>query len=117
MDKLTVSTTTIPSGSSVSNTIDCNDRTITGFISPDAWTTAALTLEASADGQTWIASLFDSTSTAVGSYPSIAVSSGYAIDINAMLPWRFVRFRSGTSASPVAQAAARVFTIIARDYE
>lgn len=115
--KLMVSTITIPSGASVSDAVDCNNRTITGFVTPTVWTAAALTLEVSLDNVTWISTIFNSTSTAAGSYPAITVSSGYAFDVNAMLPWRYVRFRSGTSAVPVNQAAARSFSVIAREYE
>lgn len=117
MNKLINSTVTIASGASTSGTIDCNDRTLTGFVTPAAWTTAALTIEASMDGTTWIGKLFDSTSTATGSYPTVTASSGYAVDINALLPWRYLRLRSGTSDTPVVQAAARSFTVIARVYQ
>ena len=104
---------TIPAGASVSNSIDCNERSVIGFIAPDSWTTAALNIEASTNGITWItAGLLDSTNAAVGSWPSVTVNAGYSVDLSAMLPWQFVRFRSGTAASAVNQAVARTFLVV-----
>ncbi len=113
MSRLT-QTITIPSGSSLSDEIDCNSRVIVGFIAPAAWTTAALTIEASTDDVTWVTTLLDATLAAVGSFASITASAGYAVDYTTLMPYRYLRLRSGTSASPVNQGAARAFTVITR---
>ncbi len=105
---------TIPSGASVSNALDCNNRAITGFIAPAGWTTAALTIEASVNGTEWVTELFDSTSNPAGSFAAITASAGYAVDLASLVPWQYVRLRSGTSASPVNQGADRVFKVVQR---
>ena len=105
---------TIPNGASVSGAVDCNKRAIVGFVAPAAWTTAALTIEASVDGTNWITSIFDSTGTAAGSFSAITASAGYAVDLVSLVPWQSIRIRSGTSASPVNQGADRVFKVVQR---
>lgn len=107
-------TATIASGASVSNTIDCNSRAILGFVAPAAWTAAALNVEASVDGTTWATVIYDSLGAAIGSWASLTAGAGYSFDLNGMLPWQYIRLRSGTSGAPVNQAAARAFTIIQR---
>lgn len=106
---------TIPSGASVSNAIDCNERSVIGFVAPAAWTTAALNIEASMDGINWMtAGLLDSTNAAAGSWPALTAGAGYSVDLSAMLPWQFVRFRSGTATAATNQAAARTFSVVTR---
>lgn len=110
-----ITTATIENGTSISSPIECSNSTMFGFIMPAAWTTAALNLEASTDGTTWVtAGLFDSAGGAVSSWAAPTAAAGYTVDIVNMLPWKFVRFRSGTAASAVNQGAARVFTVITR---
>jgi len=105
----------ITNGTSVSAGIDLTNTAILGFLSPAAWTAAALNFEVSADNSTWITGgIFDSLGSAVGSYSTPAVSTAYSLDPISMLPWRYVRFRSGTSGSPVNQGADRTFVVITR---
>lgn len=40
--------------------------------------------------------------------------AAYSVSVVNMLPYRYIRFRSGTAASPVNQGADRVFTAMAR---
>jgi hypothetical protein len=106
---------TILSGTSVSETIECSDRTLLGFVAPAGWTAAALNLEASLDGLTWVTSgLFDAYGSAVNTWGSITPSAGYCTDINSTVMWKFLRLRSGTAAAPVVQGADRVFSVITR---
>lgn len=109
----TAQTVTIPNGASVSGTIDLTDTSLLGFVSPDAWTTAALNLEVSDDGTNW-SSAYDAFGAQIGSLASPVVASRYAVDMASLLPWRYVRFRSGTAASPVAQGADRSIKAICR---
>ena len=106
-------TVAILNGASVSNTIDLTDTCILGFVTPDAWTAAALTIEVSDDNVSWSAA-YDAYGSQVGSVATLNVASRYAVDMSALLPWRYVRFRSGTAASPVVQGADRAFKIIKR---
>jgi len=108
-------TVTIASGASVSNQVSLRDTAIVGFIAPAAWTTAALNIEVSDNESDWVtAGLFDSMGSAVGSWSSLTAAAGYSVDPVAMLPWCYIRFRSGTLASATNQAAARTFTVITR---
>jgi hypothetical protein len=113
-DERIILTATIPNGASVTGTIDCNSRAILGFVAPAAWTAAALNAEVSVDGVTWSTAAYDSAGAAVGSWSSITAGAGYAFDLNGMIPWRYIRLRSGTSGVPVAQGADRVFSVIQR---
>jgi hypothetical protein len=106
----------IASGTSVSQSIDLSFHVLVGFVTPAAWTTAAIDLEVSIDGTTWFTNMYDSLGVATGIYLSPVVSSGYAVDALALIPYNFVRFRSGTSASPVNQAAARTISVITRPF-
>ena len=109
-------TLTIPAAASVSEALPLDTRSLLGFITPAAWTSAALSIEVSPDGVTWLPA-YDSYSAQVGVYSSIptAASAAYAVDVSALLPWEWVRFRSGTSAAPINQAANRVFQVVTRE--
>lgn len=108
-------TASIANGASVSGTVDLTNTAILGFVAPAAWTAAALNIEVSTNGSTWVtAGLIDSYGSSVSSWSSVTAGAGYSVDAAAMLPWQYVRFRSGTAASPVNQGAQRDFTVITR---
>lgn len=108
-------TATIANGASVSNAVDLTKTALMGFIAPAAWTTAALNLEVSLDGANWVtAGVIGPDGVAVGSWSAVTAGAAYAVDVAGMLPWEYVRFRSGTAASAVNQGAARTFTVITR---
>ena len=104
---------TIPSGSSVSNSISAVDTALVGFITPAAWDAAALSIEVSPDDTNWY-SPKDSQGSSVGYLAAPLTGTAYSTDAAALLPWRYLRFRSGTSAAPVNQTANRVLTAIKR---
>ena len=111
----TARTATIPNGASVSNVIDINIEVPVGFIAPAAWTTAALNVEVSMDGNQWSTpGLFDSTGAAASSWSSLTAGAFYAFDPVQMLAWNHLRLRSGTYASQVNQGAERAFIIASR---
>ena len=114
MDSRLNSSITIANGASASNAMDCNERCVVGFFAPAAWTAAGLQIEASADGSTNWVPITDSAGAVSGSLASITALYAYALDPVAMLPWRYIRFLSGTVATPVNQGAARTFTVITR---
>ena len=105
---------TIANGASVSGAVDIRETALLGFFAPAAWTAAALQVEASADGSTNWVPITDSSGSVTGSLASITALYAYALDPVAMLPWRYIRILSGTVATPVNQAADRVFTVITR---
>ena len=106
-------TATIDNAASVSGTVDLTGTALLGFVMPAAWTTAALNIEVSPDNATW-SSPYDTTPAAVSSIATPVASAAYAVDMTAMLPWRYIRFRSGTTASPVNQGAARAIVCVTR---
>jgi hypothetical protein len=108
-------TITFPSGTALSSSIDLRSPDLFGFnplilITPAAWTAAVITAQLSLDGTTWsdihlLTGEFTTTGTVLANQAHVFTA----------YPFRgmpFVRFRSGTSASPVNQAADRVVTVI-----
>lgn len=108
-------TATIANGASVSGTVDLTDTSLLGFIAPAAWTTAELNIEVSVDNTNWVtAGVLDGSGSNVSRWSAVTAGAAYSVDVVNMLPYRFVRFRSGTAASPVNQGADRAFTVITR---
>jgi len=108
-------TATIANGASVSGTVDLTDTSLLGFIAPAAWTTAELNIEVSVDNTNWVtAGVLDGSRSNVSRWSAVTAGAAYSVDVVNMLPYRFVRFRSGTAASPVNQGADRAFTVITR---
>lgn len=106
-------TLTIPLNGSVTQTLDVAYTTLIGFIIPSAWTAAGLTIEVSHDNITWVQPK-DSFGSTVGYYSDITASTAYATDVQSLLPWRYLRLRSGTTATPINQTAARNIVVIKR---
>ena len=106
---------TIANGASVSGTLDLRDSSIAGVIFPAAWTAAALTIEVYDEvALAWIGIVYDDLGTQVNVIASPVVSTAYTLSVLGMLPYRYVRLRSGTTASAVNQAGARSITVITR---
>ncbi len=88
---------------------------LAGIVMPSAWTSAVVTFAVSASG-------------AAGTYVPLyeggyeytlteaAASRAINVDALAMYPWRYIQIRSGTSGAAVAQAGARVITLVLRPY-
>lgn len=105
-------TVTIASGQSLSAEVDMEEFSGSFVIvMPAAWTTANLTFQAaSASGGTF-QDVYDDAGTEV----SVTVAASRTIGVNkpALAPFRYLKFRSGTSGSAVTQAAQRVLTLLA----
>ena len=102
-------TTTIAAASSLSPAIDLTTKRLAGIIIPASWTTADLTLQASADGTNWF-DVYD----ALGTEYTITAAASRAIivPLTDMIGFRYLKIRSGTSGTPVNQSAARTLTLI-----
>lgn len=107
-------TATIANGASVSDALDLANTSLLGIIMPAAWTTAALTVEVSADNSTWTGLAYDQDGSQCNSIASPVAGSAYALNALGLLPYRYIRLRSGTTATPVNQGAARSITVITR---
>jgi len=110
----TSQTATIANGESVSAPIDLANTALLGLIMPAAWTAAALTVEVSVDDSTWTGLAYDDLGTQCNVIASPVASSAYALNMVGLLPYRYVRLRSGTTATPVNQGAERIVTVVTR---
>lgn len=108
-------TTTIASGSSVSDSVPLQRRPVVGIYVPIAWTEAVLTFQTSEDGVTFV-DVVDET----GARVTLTPGSGAGAFIRVGHPdaWtgmKNMRIRSGTASSPVTQASTVVLTVVVRD--
>lgn len=122
---MAVLTTTISAAANKSATIDLTqllDRDskifALAFVGTD-WTSASVTFQVSEDGSTWY-NLYSE-----GSEYTIAVGSNAAVDGSAKActvdpivfsSWNYIRLRSGTSATPVAQTNAQTIKLFVRTF-
>ena len=102
---------TIASSASLSNAIDLSGTTFSGYVTPAAWTSANITFQASVDGTNFF-NLYDSFGNEVTNV--VSTSRFVSLVPSDMASIRYLKFRSGTSATPVSQAAERQITIVTR---
>jgi hypothetical protein len=104
-------TATIANGESLSDAIILDEGFLVGLILPATWTTANLTLQAAGENdESTFQNVYDQAGTEV---TITAAASRYVI----LEPAKFagikkLKIRSGTSGTPVAQAAARSIVAI-----
>ena len=95
----------IPTGATgLSDAVDIEGYQLSGLIVPSGWVTAtAITLQASDAIDGTFVNVYDDGGSEVAL--TVAASRCVAISANALniAPLRFVKFRSGTAASPVDQ--------------
>lgn len=107
-------TATIAINQSLSAAIDLKGRPLVGILMPASWTTARLSFQVSLDGSTYV----DLYNTQGDEFISEASTSRFiAMTQFEFLPVRYVKIRSGTSAVPVNQAAARSLVLATRDVD
>lgn len=99
---------TIANGASLSDVLDLRGRWFVGIEMPSVWTAANITFQGSTDGVTFV-DLYTPT----GSERSVtAAASRYIVlspqDYGGL---NYVKLRSGTSATPVNQAAERTIYV------
>lgn len=105
----TTSAVTIANGESQSNVVDLTDMALIGITMPSAWTAAAITLlAADTQGGTYTP-VHDSGGTEISF--TVAQSRHVTIDPDVTRSLRFVKLRSGNTAVPVNQGAARTFAV------
>jgi hypothetical protein len=116
-------TLTIPAGGSLTNPtangpMNLNDQQIVRIWAPNAWTAAVLTFQGSPNGVNWD-DLVDQAG-AVVSLPLVGATDGFERAFTVPREWtlgaKFIRFRSGTSALPVNQVAARLIAFSYRPF-
>ncbi len=104
-------TATIAISASLSGSVDVNGTTIAGYIMPAAWTAAGITLQVSVDGTNFF-NLYDQYGNEVSHI--VDASSFVQLTPSDMAAIRYIKIRSGTSGTPVNQAAERVITLVTR---
>lgn len=103
---------TIHGGQSVSDPLYFGSGiSMIGFFSPSAWTAARLEFDTSINGTDWFPVF---TTTGVVQYATVSTSCGYIVYTQTFMSFNYVRFRSGTTASAVIQAADRTFKVVGR---
>jgi len=105
---------TIANGASLSDAVDLGDGSLVGVVMPASWTAAGLHLVGSVDGTNYYP-LFDTAGNEIGVITAVAAYM-YAFDPGLAQPPRYIKIRSGTAGTPVAQGAARSLTVIARKF-
>ncbi len=103
----------IPASGQASNAVDLGGYAVFGLISPNAWTAADLSLQVSVDNQTYVDLYTDAGAQAKLLSSNIPTSGSRAFGLDnfaaAVAPWRYLRV-----VSSVAQAAERVWTLVAK---
>lgn len=112
----TTLTATIANGASLSDAQNVDGR-LCGLITPAAWTAAAITFSASYDGINYADVWELATGTAVERIIAsvnitTAAAKYFALPLSDWLSAPFIKIRSGTSASPVNQGAARSIVLV-----
>lgn len=105
---------TITSGTAVSSTANIQGRDIVGISMSAGWDAAALTFQASPDGQTF-QDVFTPPGGSEQSY-TVAANRYYPISWGSFSGMQALKLRSGTTATPVNQTANRVIGVVVRSH-
>lgn len=108
-------TATIADTESLSGAINISGRgaSIVGLVMPDTWDAAALTFQGSYDGTTFF-DLFTTSGDEV-TISSPAADAWYLIAPGDFAGVPYLKIRSGTSATPVAQTGDRAIVVLSRN--
>lgn len=109
MTNLVNRTAVIANGEAVSAAVDIDGASVCGILLPASWTTANLTLQGSYDKSTY-ANVYDMDGVEI---TIVAAASRYiALNPADFLGIKSLKLRSGTSGTPVNQAAERSITVV-----
>jgi hypothetical protein len=104
----------IVSGQSLSCQVNIGSWVLCGMVVPSTWTTGSISLQASPDGGTTWAELYNSSGIGIG---ASSVNGGYvALDATALRGVRSLKVRSGSAASPVNQSNSVTLQHVGRAY-
>lgn len=111
-EQILTTTVTIAINESLSGAADLDQYTLAAVVLPAAWTAAALTFQVTYDGTNYfdLSDYFDGEVT-VSSTIAVA-SKAISLRPSQFLRVAGVKVRSGTSGTPVNQAAARIITLV-----
>ena len=102
---------TIASGESLSTALSVGACTPAAIVMPAVWTAASITVQMSVDSVNFY-DLYDEYGTEV----TVTAAAARVIRLSAGDWWivRYLRLRSGTTGTPVNQAAARTLKVVCR---
>ncbi|MFA5041047.1 MAG: hypothetical protein WC464_05390 [Bdellovibrionales bacterium] len=103
---------TISSGTSITGTTDLGGLRLFAISMPPAWTAANLTFQMSPDGGTTWTDLRDQSGDEIVAVTGASVCT--ILTPSQFAPLQYLRVRSGTGSSPVAQGADRQLQLILR---
>lgn len=108
---------TIANGASLSGVVDLTGVILAGFFMPAAWTSAAITFQASPDydddDTVTFADMYNASGTEYTIASANAVASRFiALDPRDFAGVRFLKIRSGVAGAGVNQGAARTFVLM-----
>ena len=108
-----VSTVTIANGQSLSDAVNLGGSRLMNVMLPATWTTASITFQISLDGVTY-GDYFDYN----GNEHTGVATAGKPINVDPTVfaDVQFLKIRSGTSGTPVAQGGDRSIQISSRVY-
>jgi hypothetical protein len=109
---LHIRTVTILNGASLSDAADLRGLPLVGVVLPAGYDTADLTFQGSADGDSF-ADLYDRAGNEL-KLTGAAASRYYVLAPGVLPGLRYIKVRSGTAGTPVAQTSDVVLTLIAR---
>ncbi len=101
-------TATIASGTALSGAVDLESKTVIAISMPAAWTTATISIDVSNDGTNYKPLYYQGYEYVI---TEAAANRNISIDPVPLLPWRYIKLRSGLSAAPVNQGAEAVIII------
>lgn len=105
-------TATIANGASLSGAVDLSTQCLIGLSMPSTWvTTAVITFAGSTDNVTFNPIYYQGSEFTIS---EAAASRQITIDPTALLPWRYIKIRSGTAASPVNRSQDNVITLLTK---
>jgi len=93
-------TATIANGAALSSAVDLVNSTLVAISMPAAWTAASITFDVSNDGVTYGPLYYQGSEFTL---TEASASRLITVDPLALMPWRYLKVRSGTSGTPVNQ--------------
>lgn len=110
-----VITVTIAASGSLSDVGDLQGYALVGIEMPSAWTAAAITLQGAASAAANVANVYDKAGAEFTL--TVAASRFVAILPSDLAGIRYIKARSGTAGTPVAQAAAAAIGLVVRSVD
>lgn len=108
-------TATIANAASLSGALCLGVKVLVGIQMPAAWTAADLTFQTSIDNGTTWTDLYDDAGVEVKLSPTAPSGKYLAVSPDIFAGLLFLKVRSGTTGTPVAQGAERSLTLVTRN--